>query len=640
MKESIKKMPSEEKIWQQFYPKGACIEDVPQCTIYQYIYDKNKAHMDQVALELWGQKITYRDLFKNADICAELFEKYGIIGENNALFCMPTIQHVSYLFLAASKKGSQLDDIAPTFSQEHLLEVMNKSYSKVLFLFEDFYDERIAESIEKSSIEKVVLISSTSLLPVGVKQMKIAKDFIDILRKKKLPIPKDNKFISWNDFMKEGEKLKIHEAIPYEKNRDLVTVYSSGTTGEPKGVVHSNEAFTAMIRQHELSGMRFIRGNLFFSAIPTWFMTGLCNCMILPLGLGVTILLDPRIENNEAIAKYFATRDIHYTIFPTTRLMAMFKSKQLKDSDFSSAIYYVAGGEPLPIGTDKWCSRFLEAHHSEMSMQKGYGRTEDGACLTVTNENFNTVDSVGIPLPWVNIKAVNIETMEEQDYNERGILFASTPCRMRKYKDNPEKTKANFIVDEKGVIWGNTGDVGFIDEKGGIHVLGRSTDYILGPKNEKIYLFDIENVLFQNEAVVQCEVVGLEIENGVREVPVAFIVLSEEYIGQEEEILFDLDKRCKEAFKNHQASVPYGFKFKTKFARAKAGKRDIAALKKERTGYAKPIDGKTYSYIALPQDGSPVLDLESMQKGVPLAETPIVEEKGKILKLAQKLIKA
>lgn len=60
--------------------------------------------MDQVALELWGQKITYRELFRNVDICAELFEKYGILGEDNALICMPAIQHVSYLFLAASKK--------------------------------------------------------------------------------------------------------------------------------------------------------------------------------------------------------------------------------------------------------------------------------------------------------------------------------------------------------------------------------------------------------------------------------------------------------------------------------------------------------------------------------------------------------
>ena len=640
MEENMKKMPSEEKIWQKFYPEGACIEDVPQCTIYQYIYDKNKAYMDQVALELWGQKMTYHDLFQNIDICAELFEKYGIVGENNALVCMPAIPQVPVLFLAASKKGSQLDIIAPTFSKEHLLDVMNKSRSKVLFLFEDFYDDRIADAIEKSSIEKVILISSTSLLPVGVRQMKQAKDYIDILKKKKVPTPKTNKFVPWNEFIKGGQSLEVQEAAPYEKDKDLVTVYSSGTTGEPKGVVHSNEAFAAMIRQHELSGMRFERGNLFFSAIPTWFMTGLCNCMILPLGLGVTILLDPRIENNEAIAKYFATRKIHYTIFPTTRLMAMFKSKQLVNGDFSSVIYYVAGGEPLPIGTDRWCNRFLEAHYSEMAMQKGYGRTEDGACLTVTNEKFNAAGSVGIPLPWVNIKAVDIESQEEQTYNERGILLASTPCRMKRYKGNPEKTKANFSTDEKGTIWGNTGDIGFIDEQGGIHVLGRSTDCILGPDKEKIYLFDIENVLFQNEAVVQCEVIGLEIENGAREVPVAFVVLSEEYVGQEEEILFDLDRKCKEAFKDHPASIPYGFKFKTKFARAKAGKRDIEALKRERTGYAKPIDERTYSYVALPQDGSPALDLESMQKGIPLAETPIVEEKGKILKLVQKLIGA
>lgn len=640
MENNNKRLPSEEKIWQRNYPNGACVEQVPECTLYQYIYNQNKNHMNQVALELWKQKITYQELFRNVDICAEMFEKYGIIGDNNALVCMPGIPHIAYLLLAASKKGSKINDISPTFSEEHLLDVMNKSKSKVLFLFEDFYDERIANAIQKSSIEKVILISSSSLLPIGIRQIKEVKDFIDILKQKKVPTPKNDKFISWQQFIKEGAELEVHEAVPYEKKRELVTVYTSGTTGEPKGIVHSNEVFTAMIRQHEISGMRFERGNLFFSAIPTWFLTGLCNCMMLPLGLGITILLDPRIENNEAIAKYFATRKINYTIFPTTRLMAMFKSKQLVNVDFSSVIYYVAGGEPLPIGTDRWCNHFLEAHRSEMVMQKGYGRTEDGACLTVTNENFNAMGSVGIPLPWVNIKIIDIETSEELTYNERGIILSSTPCRMICYEDNPEKTKADLFTDEKGNVWGNTRDIGFIDEQGGLHVLGRSDDYILGPDKEKNYLFNIENVLFQNEAVIQCEVVGLEIENGTRQIPVAHVVLSEEYAGYEEEILFDLYNRCQEAFKDKPASIPYGFKFKTKFARAKGGKRNTDVLKEERTGYALPLQNGTYCYMAFPYNGTPVVDLEAMRSGLPLIEMPPIKEKGKILQLIQNFLKA
>lgn len=638
IEQEVKKLPSQERIWMKYYPEEAKKIEEPNCTLYQYIYEKNKRHMNQVALELWGQKMTYGDLFKQADCCAELMKKYGIVGENNALICMPAIPHVSSLLLAASKIGSQLDDIAPTFSKEHLLEVMNHTKSKVLFLFEDFYNQEIAEAIEKSPLEKIIFISSSSLLPIGIKQLKQAQDFVDKLKKQKISTPKNDKFISWNQFMKEGENLKITQAQPYQKNCELVTVYSSGTTGEPKGVTHGNEAFIAMIQQHEITGMRFNRGNLFFSAIPTWFMTGLCNCMILPLGLGVTILLDPRIENNEAIAKYFATRKIQYTIFPTTRLMAMFKSKQLENCDLSEAIYYVAGGEPLPIGTDKWCNRFLEAHRSEMPMQKGYGRTEDGACLTVTNEKFNTSDSVGIPLPWVNMKVVDIETGKELGYNERGILYSSTPCRMIQYKDNPEKTKANFSIDREGTVWGITGDIGYIDNEGGIHVLGRATDYILGPNHEKIYLFDIENVLFQNEAVIQCEVVGLSIENGNREIPVAHVVLSEEYEGQEEAILHDLTRRCKMAFKNNSASIPLGFKFKKKFARAKAGKRDIEALKKERNAYANSFAGG-YCYMQFPEDGVPCADFESMRAGVPLAEVSDIKENPKILQLIQKLSK-
>ena len=98
MKDYTKRLPSEERIWQQFYPEGACIENVPECTIYQYIYEKNKKHMNQVALELWGQKITYHDLFRTVDICAEMFRKYGIENDNNALVCMPAIPQVVSLF--------------------------------------------------------------------------------------------------------------------------------------------------------------------------------------------------------------------------------------------------------------------------------------------------------------------------------------------------------------------------------------------------------------------------------------------------------------------------------------------------------------------------------------------------------------
>ena len=152
---------------------------------------------------------------------------------------------------------------------------------------------------------------------------------------------------------------------------------------------------------------------------------------------------------------------------------------------------------------------------------------------------------------------------------------------MKGYYNNSRATDEFFKADASGNLWGCTGDIGYVDEDGFVFVLGRASECFLTPDGGKVYLFDIENVLLQDEAVSMCKVV--DVEAGSVTAPVAHIVLSESGRESTEATLRRLDALCREQLAEY--AVPVAYKFRTDFPVKPSGKRDAEALRNERDGF-------------------------------------------------------
>lgn len=139
-------------------------------------------------------------------------------------------------------------------------------------------------------------------------------------------------------------------------------------------------------------------------------------------------------------------------------------------------IYPITGGEYILPKSEKALDNFLAAHGCKNPLVKGYGMCELGATATTSFDGMDCAEAVGAPLPKVIVSAFDPDTDEELQYGQRGELRVDTPCRMKEYFRNPDATAAFFKQDGAGQIWGCTGDIGYVDANGYVHILGRASD--------------------------------------------------------------------------------------------------------------------------------------------------------------------
>ena len=212
----------------------------------------------------------------------------------------------------------------------------------------------------------------------------------------------------------------------------------------------------------------------------------------------------------------------------------------------------------------------------------GYGMSEFGTMTMFNMDIEGRTNESGMLMPFVEAKIVNPITNESVGINEKGIIKISTPAIMKCYLNNTEATE-KFLEVENGTVWGNTGDVATVDEKGVYRVLGRSTDSFIDSNGNIVYLFEIENKIASNKYVKECELVPLTIDGKV--VPVAHIVLEESAKCLPIDVLSVINAECVEEFTNPEA-IPYAYKLRDKFPTSPiSGKRDYETLKYETENY-------------------------------------------------------
>ncbi len=187
----------------------------------------------------------------------------------------------------------------------------------------------------------------------------------------------------------------------------------------------------------------------------------------------------------------------------------------------------------------------------------------------------------GYPILSVIVSAFDLATGKELPYGQHGEIRVLSPARMKGYYKNPEATAAFFKEDEQGNVWGCTGDIGYVDKDGEVFILGRATDYATLDSGKKVYLFDIENVILQEEVLSGCKVVAVE-ENG-HIVHAAHMTVRNEVSFDEHKLANKIYENCKEHLPINE--VPTRYKFRTAFPVHTNGKRDNNALKQETDGF-------------------------------------------------------
>ena len=310
----------------------------------------------------------------------------------------------------------------------------------------------------------------------------------------------------------------LHMATPLGSAPDdegdvAVLLYTTGTTGDPKGVMltHGNVRFGGMTSAN-LRNMT--HGDVIYGVLPTTHVFGLCSVVVAAVYAGAPVRLAPRFE----VAKLYAALRDGVTLFSAVpqmhALLMQFTKEQGLTSLGSETLRYVSSGA-APL--DPTWKREAEAFYG-VAIQNGYGMTETTAGISATSNELGTIDiSVGPALPGIEI---SIDHGVTGGGDGMGEVITRGPHIMKGYYKNPEETAK--VLDADG--WMHTGDLGRIDEDGLLHILGRSKELIIhGGFN--VYPPEVEAALNDHPRVVQAAVVGRQ-KDGDEEV-LAFVQLAD-----------------------------------------------------------------------------------------------------------------
>ena len=563
--------PSIDKPWLKYYSKEAINAQLPACTIYDYLYESNKDYRGRTALNYFGRKISYGELFENIEKAARALKQNGVDKGSIVTILMPTLPETVYLFYALGKIGAIGNMVDPRTSAEGICDYIREVESDLLIIV-DVVLPKIADILSKTTIKKVLVISPADSLPPVMSAL---------YKMKQRKSPKFNDAcIRWKAFIAEGAAYTGKTNIEYEQNRPVVIVHTGGTTGRPKGVMLTNDNLNVSAYQCDISGLDFQRKHTWLNIMPPFIAYGVGNGLHLPLTVGMEVILIPQFDPNkfdELLLKY---RPNHMTGVPS-HYGNIINSPTLKNVDLSYLIEPIVGGDSMNIDLEKQTNQFFKNHNAKCHVVKGYGMTEVSAAVSVcATDSCNQIGSVGIPFTHTIISIFDVENAEELLYNQQGEVCITGPNTMLGYYKNSEATAEIIVRHRDGLDWVHSGDIGYMTEDGMLFIVDRIKRMIVRHDGFKVFPSMIEKTIFSHKAVASCCVVGTpDKEHSQGKLPVAHIVLDPEFSGREELIQQQLTAFCLKELPEYAQPVDYVFR--DSLPLTPIGKVDYRALEKE-----------------------------------------------------------
>lgn len=461
-------------------------------------------------------------------------DKLAVVGEN----CYEWF--VSYLsILSTDSVGVPLDRLLP---EDELISLLERSQAKILFYHHKHHNmmlsiaKKIKEGTTTASVEKFIC---------SYKEGLTAKE----------PWPEDDdRFITFEDAVAEGKALRDKgdngfDEVKIDNEAARILLFTSGTTSMSKGVLLSHKNICSNV--YSITSTLYVKeGDRAFSILPLHHtFENTCDMFILSAGcclcladglryivknlqewkpdvcISVPLLYENIYSKIEEGIKESGKQKLIDIMIPVTRFLKKF-GLDLRRAVFKDILDKLGGNMRMIViggaGIDK---RYIDAFTNfGIDFFMGYGLTETSPVISVTNTDCNVHGSVGRPL--YGIEAA-IDT-EDTGKNAVGEIITKSDCVMLGYYNNEEATRE--AIDENG--WFHTGDMGYIDKTGSIHVTGRVKSMIVLTNGKKAFPEEIESLIAEIRGVTEVFVWGNRNERDAIDI-CAKLLIDRKAIGKE-----------------------------------------------------------------------------------------------------------
>ncbi|WP_115685392.1 long-chain-fatty-acid--CoA ligase [Corynebacterium senegalense] len=508
----------EEKAWLQHYAPWTPHEiELGDDTIVD-LYERNLAkHSNRVATWFFGQTMTYADLNEQVLKLAAGLQELGVKKGDRVAILLPNCPQHIVAFAAVMRLGAIVVEHNPLYTAPELLPQFQDHGAKVAIVW-DKAAEMVSTIRKDAPLSTIISVNMIDAMPLPYRlALKIpVGQFKQMREQLSTPAPAT---MSWQSVMIDKQ---FHPAEDIKQDDTILILYTSGTTGPPKGAQITHGNLNAVLQ----SGLKWVKDlgkerEKIMAILPLFHVYGLALNMGLALGIGAEMILIPSPEPRLI---GMALKKNPPTFFPgvPTLYEKIADAAIENEKRYPSIRNSFSGASTLPASTiEKWESI------TGGVLVEGYGLTETSPILTANPMDGNHRPGyIGLPFPNTEVRIANPDNLDEtMPDGEPGELVARGPQVFKGYLNKPEATEKAF---HNG--WFRTGDMGVMEEDGFIRLVSRIKEMIItGGFN--VYPDEVEQVMKQHPDVEDIAVVGRPRSDGSEDV-VACVTLREGAIIQ------------------------------------------------------------------------------------------------------------
>ena len=507
---------------------------------------------NKTAIIYLGTCFSYGDILQFTENFAASLRKQGVAEGEKVILYIPNSVHWVIAWLGIQRAGAVAVPITPIYTAHDLRYIGNDSGAGSIVCSDTNYGY-VKQAIPDTSIEKVVVVKLTDLLPWWKTAFGWAFD-----RVPKGKTERDANTLSFSKMTK--AKGKPLPPVTQGGSDVMELIYTGGTTKDPKGVPISHGLYLesameqVMVPRHLFSPAE----NVVLGSAPLFHILGQ-TCALSTLLVGGAIILMPKV-NLDAIFDSTQRFKARTLIGVPTLYRMMLEHDRLDFYDLGSLKYCFNGGDVLPLEINqRWRRKF------QNPIYQGYGATETcGGVSMCPTDQENPPTSMGKVLASKQIKLLAPDTLEPVPEGQPGEILVHSEKMVTQYWNKPEETAVSFIEIE-GALWYRTADIVSMDKDGYLYFVDRTVDTIKH-KGYRVSSSEIESALQEHPAVVGACAVGIP-DPKVGERIKAFVVLKEDVKGITG---YDLIKWCRGRLAGYK--VPQYIEFRDMLPKSKVGK--------------------------------------------------------------------
>ncbi len=483
----------------RFWPKGVARElRVPEATLPEYLDTAARRYPGKPAIVYCGSETTYAQLKKRVDaLAAFLQQRLNVQAGDRVLLASQNCPQFVIAFYAILRAGAAVVPVNPMSKAAEVRYYAQDSGARVAFVAQE-----LLENFEPGLFEHILVHAYSDA----------AGNFEDVtpewVREPLRPVTRSD-CQAWPNSVIPAQagirSVQVEALGPRLRGDDepqniAVVPYTSGTTGHPKGCVHTHATVLAALAASQVwKGLNV--ESVVLTVAPLFHMLGMQNGMNMPIVLGATAVMMPRWNAPSAAALIERHRVTVWTA-PPAMVLDLFSHPATEERDLTSLALLSGGGAAMPEAVSA-----MLAQRYGLSYNEAYGLSETAAFLHANPLTRGKRQCLGVPTQGVDSRIVDPVTFKELPQGEIGELVTHGPQVMKGYLNKPEADRESFI-ELDGKRFFRTGDLALMDEEGYFFMRDR-LKRMINASGYKVWPAEVESAMYEHPAIHEACVIAV-----------------------------------------------------------------------------------------------------------------------------------